>query len=88
MRISIGTKIFGGATILVAITACAAVASAYLTREVSRELKRIEATYIPLLGVVERIEEHTLEQEILFERLLNRPRASGHHLFHRERLRR
>ena len=75
MRITIGNKIFGIAAAMTLIVAITATVSAYIVGKVNEDVRRVAETYIPLSNVVEDIEKHVLEQEILFERLVPRLRS-------------
>jgi adenylate cyclase len=75
MRITIGNKVFGIAAAMTLIVAITATVSAYIVSNVNDDVRRVAETYIPLSNVIEDIERHALEQEILFERLIPRLRA-------------
>lgn len=79
MRITIGNKIFAIAASMTMIVAVTSTISAYFVSSVNNEVERVANTYIPLSQAIEDIENHILEQEILFERLIPQLRA-GHDL--------
>ena len=75
MHLTIGNKIFAIAASMTLVVAFAAMISVYFVGNVNNEVRRVAETYIPLSRVIESIEVHVLEQDILFERVVPRLQA-------------
>lgn len=70
MRLTIGTKVFSIAAVILALMIAAAVVSIVLTSRVGAELDAITNRHLPVSEAVSRIEINILEQEIAIQRLL------------------
>ena len=69
MRLKIGHKIFGIASVVLALMVFVAGYSIHLTSLISAELDRVTNTHLPLVDSVARLNGRILEQGILMERM-------------------
>lgn len=70
MRLKIGHKIFGIASVVLALMVIVAGYSIHLTAQISAELDRVAHKHLPLVDDVIELDVHILEQDILLQRML------------------
>lgn len=69
MRLKIGHKIFGIASVVLVLMAVVAGYSIHLTAQISAELDRVTKVHLPLVDGIARINVRVLEQSVLLERM-------------------
>lgn len=70
MRLKIGHKIFGIASVILILMAIVAAYSIHLTAQISAELDRVANRHLPLVDDVVALDVHILEQDIILQRML------------------
>ena len=79
MRLTIGLKIFGVASVLLVLMAGVALVSTSRIREASQEIDAVAHYYVPLSSRIGKIQTQVLEQEILVHLILHDFDTSGSH---------
>lgn len=69
-QVSIGIKIFGIAASMLGLLLTVVYISSNRLRQVSQEIEGLAEYIIPITNAVAQVDIHTLEQEVLFERIL------------------
>ena len=70
MRLKIGHKIFGIASVVLFLMIVVAGYSIHLTAQISAELDRVANKHLPLVDDVIELDVHILEQDVLLQRML------------------
>lgn len=70
MRLTIGNKIFAIAAGMTLMMTLATIVSSYFMGNVNGEVRQVAITYIPLSKAIEEIQDHVVEQEIMYEWVL------------------
>ncbi len=79
MRLTIGLKIFGVASVLLVLMAGVALVSTSRIQEASQEIDAVAHYYVPLSSRIGKIQTQVLEQEILVHLILHDFDTSGSH---------